>query len=71
MTVYHVIQGVPDKFGNIKKYAIIFSYADRDRAYDHLEHLTNCNDIVKNDDDDYVHAPSGEHFRVMMSFVLE
>jgi len=71
MTVYHIIQGVPDKFGTIRKYSIIFSYADRDRAYDHLESLAACNNIVKNDDNDYVHTQSGEHFRVMMSFVLE
>lgn len=71
MTVYQVIQGVPDKYGNIKKYAIIFSYVDRDRACAYLEHLTMRNDMVKNDDNDYIHIPSGEHFRVMMSFVLD
>lgn len=71
MTAYHIIQGVPDKFGRIEKYAIVFSYADRDRAYDYLEQLTMLDDIVKNDDNDFVHTPSGEHFRVMMSFVLE
>lgn len=71
MTVYHIIQGVPDKFGRIEKYAIIFSYADSDRAHDYLEHLAAHSDIVKNDDGDYIHIPSGEHFRVMMSFVLE
>lgn len=71
MTVYHVIQGVPDEFGRIERYAIIFSYADSDRAYEYLEHLAACSDIVKNDENDYIHTPSGEHFRVMMSFVLE
>lgn len=71
MTVYHIVHGMPDDKGVLSRYAILYSYTNRDKALYHLNEFGKCSDVEQISNGVYLHKPSGEYIEMHMVFVLE
>ena len=65
MSLYSIIQGIPDKYGVLKYYSILITFTDRDRAHVLFDEMKKRPDMQPCPNDCIMHTPTGVTFRIM------